>query len=755
MEPLQSSSSSRSNADTSNADAAEVEEGWSVVLNLMDEMRAEGLSPDAYTFSTAITACGRAGRWEHALRLVDEMASGETAAAAAAPTSTPTLAPASGRAYHQHHLNHHHNQQQRQQQQQQESIPPSSVAGTGAAAPSVVAINAAITACGRAGQWQRALDLLRRMIPPPSVTSSEPAASPGREGQGHGHGDKQEERIRPVFLEVPGGAQGSDPSAGRQGLSWPAPNVVSFNAAMEACAKAGRWREGMTLLSDLREGWGAAAGVRPDVRSYAAVLACLRAGGQWENALELLEEMEGGGLALPDVGCYGAVMSALGEAGEWERALRLLRRLQRRDEETAGTTAAEKMGNQSGVLTGLATATDAAVGPNLVCYNAALAACARARAHTPALSLLEEMEGRGVFDTRSFNCAMHACRSPGQWRKATELLGRMVKGDRARGLSVGGGGRGGEALAERHATLLLPCPDAYSFASAITACGGSGQFEMALEILRDMRVSAGIRPTPVVYNAAIAALVRAVNRLDAASAAGDGAGASTTESWKHARALLVEMRDDVGIEPTVETYNAVLAVCQRAGAWEGALKVLEEMKRGDAMRSSPTESTAAAAGGVAAGSSCPEEEGVPVPSGMITSPPGRESSLTTIPDLVSYNTAMGACGKAGRWREALALLEELKVRSLDPDAISYNAAAAACARAKEWELALGVVERGRRTGAIGGDRAASSGGSDSDNDSGRRLGPRGGRNFGRASVDAADRFHATLEAMVRRRQQNS
>ena len=72
------------------------------------------------------------------------------------------------------------------------------------------------------------------------------------------------------------------------------------------------------------------------------------------------------------------------------------------------------------------------------------------------------------------------------------------------------------------------------------------------------------------------------------------------------------------------------------------------------------------------------------------------------PDVISFNTAIGACGKAGRWCEALELLEEMPKRGLEPDAISYNAAAAACAREKVWDVALQVVDRGRQAGVFKG-----------------------------------------------------
>lgn len=46
---------------------------WSRVVEILDDMRREGLSPDRVTFSTAIAAVGASGQWETATSLLAEM----------------------------------------------------------------------------------------------------------------------------------------------------------------------------------------------------------------------------------------------------------------------------------------------------------------------------------------------------------------------------------------------------------------------------------------------------------------------------------------------------------------------------------------------------------------------------------------------------------------------------------------------------------------------------------------------------------
>ena len=104
------------------AGAEQRDEGCSLVLELMAEMRVDCVSPDVFTFSTAISACGRAGQWERALSLLEEME--------ADPGNDQ----------------HHHQQQQQKQQQNQQRNQYRKQTLT----PDVVAINAATLRAGGA-----------------------------------------------------------------------------------------------------------------------------------------------------------------------------------------------------------------------------------------------------------------------------------------------------------------------------------------------------------------------------------------------------------------------------------------------------------------------------------------------------------------------------------------------------------------------------------------------------------------------------
>lgn len=83
---------------------------WSEVKTLLEHMRLDGIEPDGFSFSSAISCCGSEGRWEEALGLIDEMLMG-------GPRTRPNK----------------------------------------------VAYTAAVYSCGRAGQVDHALRLFRQM----------------------------------------------------------------------------------------------------------------------------------------------------------------------------------------------------------------------------------------------------------------------------------------------------------------------------------------------------------------------------------------------------------------------------------------------------------------------------------------------------------------------------------------------------------------------------------------------------------------
>jgi len=64
-------------------------------------------------------------------------------------------------------------------------------------------------------------------------------------------------------------------------------SLVSYTAAIHACATASHWPVALSLLQDARDG-----GLEPDTIACNAALSACERGGQWQEALLLLQEMD-------------------------------------------------------------------------------------------------------------------------------------------------------------------------------------------------------------------------------------------------------------------------------------------------------------------------------------------------------------------------------------------------------------------------------------------------------------------------------
>jgi pentatricopeptide repeat protein len=57
-------------------DPVDGEDLWSRALLLLGQMKEDGIEPDGFCYSSAISCCGAEGRWEEALNLIQIMKRG-------------------------------------------------------------------------------------------------------------------------------------------------------------------------------------------------------------------------------------------------------------------------------------------------------------------------------------------------------------------------------------------------------------------------------------------------------------------------------------------------------------------------------------------------------------------------------------------------------------------------------------------------------------------------------------------------------
>ena len=220
----------------------------------------------------------------------------------------------------------------------------------------------------------------------------------------------------------------------------------------------GRRQKGSVVLSVCR--WMAESRISMNRFHYAAAISAMEKSRRWEEALRLLEEAKRT-LQQPDAHVYNAAISAVGACGQWERALQLL------EEMRAGSQRrrpAHHASSEGGHL----------LRPDRISFNAAIHALASGGQWRRALELLRDMEAvDGVRpDLISYNSAMSAMASAQQWRGALMLLEEME-------------GRGIH-------------PDAFSYTAAIRALSGAGEWAQALRLFDAAR--ARVVPNTVLYS---------------------------------------------------------------------------------------------------------------------------------------------------------------------------------------------------------------------------------------------------------------
>jgi pentatricopeptide repeat domain-containing protein 1 len=164
-------------------------------------------------------------------------------------------------------------------------------------------------------------------------------------------------------------------------------------------------------------------------------------------------------------------------------------------------------------------------------------------------------------------------------------------------------------------------PTEVSYSVTIKACGKSGQWEKALDLLEVMR-SKNMKINIYVYNAAIGAVAKAAKQRMKTMDGSDGKMLSV-----EVLSLLSKMRSD-GIEPDGFSYSSAISCYGSEGQWEEALRTIQEM---------------------------------------------RDGGPHIQPNKVAYTAAISSCGRSGQVDMAVQLFEQMQEQGHTPDTVAYNA----------------------------------------------------------------------------------
>ena len=296
-------------------------------------------------------------------------------------------------------------------------------------------------------------------------------------------------------------------------------SIVTYNAAINACANSNEWKRALALLAQVTED-----GMVADIFTYnAAINACAK-GEQWQKALSLLAEMHADGIKADRVS-FNTAIAACAAAQQWTHALDTLHSMSKHG-----------------------------IKPDTLSYNSALNACERGLQWEKAMSLLADMQCAGVRpDVISYSSVISACASSFQWEHAIELFDKMRKG----GLEADAvaysaaisacekGQQWEQALALLAEMEVLELEDAVAYCAAISACAQVQKWAHAMKLLARMK-SRGHPDSVPAFNATMQALVAASRLEDAFD-------------------LLERVHASPVVASSYTTHHILLTACRQAG----------------------------------------------------------------------------------------------------------------------------------------------------------------------------------------------
>ena len=315
-------------------------------------------------------------------------------------------------------------------------------------------------------------------------------------------------------------------------------NVVGYNAALSACARAGQWEPAIQLLRDMEESCTPQI-PKPDAVTYGTVLAACERGEQWELVLKYANRLQEQNLAMDGLSLT-SVLHACQQLGMAQDALRYLELMKtssmaHEERKTAGW-------QRKGVRQPLK-------GPDDVAYRLAISACARGGQWADGIRLLQELRQISPPDVVAYTAAITGCEYAGEWKQAFGLLDMMRKD-------------GVPANEVTMSSVIGACATASANAAKKQTVNDEEvklPKQKALQLLHVMKKDPTVvDPNIVVYNAAIRACGESFD-------------------LKQAIGLLDELQED-GLEPTVVTFGTLMCACERVGDMDAASKVFKRMK---------------------------------------------------------------------------------------------------------------------------------------------------------------------------------
>ena len=426
-------------------------------------------------------------------------------------------------------------------------------------------------------------------------------------------------------------------------------DLRAYNAAVDACARAGRLDACLMLLLRMRE-----AGLKPDKYTYTGVFHATAKAKCPEIALESLQQLKE--LELPDVHAYTALVEACGTAEDGRMAQEVWEEMKAAGVVPNSRTYAcmiQACSTSENVLQAvryfrewkdnlMMEDPELKKGPKSRLWlgkssNYVVSAFVGVLGRRQAMQALQDLvtglkEEKLVLDIVAYNHIMEVYSRSGDWKACISLLDTI------------------ETYGQT--------PDSLTFETLVKACLKAGDVDSALLVEKRMKKH-GIQPNKKLYNWITQALCRE--------------GRCT-----HAMQLYGTMMAQDWVE--YRTFHNIIKALAKGGFPFKAEEVLG-MLRSKGMVPEPVSYALLIE---SFGKTGLFKEALRIFNGM--------SDAGCQPDIASYAAIIRACGYARDARKASFFFEDMQSKGLKPNTFTWNAMLTACSRSNEYRMAANLYK---------------------------------------------------------------
>ena len=322
-------------------------------------------------------------------------------------------------------------------------------------------------------------------------------------------------------------------------------SLYTLSAFLCACATSGDWKRALRAFHRDYFIFATRAGQEkgrtyPDVVACTALMKALKAGRQWSKGEDLLQWMYDNGIE-PNAYTYTTLISLLGECGQWEKALEYFNEVPEPNVHVFSATmnALTLAGRDDLALDLLDVMLARGIKPKAIVLVSLLSIYEKRHEGSKALSLFRHIQSKNpeAFEINIlvYNVLLSALSKS----EAVDCVKDVFE----------------EISSHSNASIR---PDKVTYETMISAYAHVADYQSADGVFRDM-CEKGFAPSDYAYAARIKAYAK--NNL-----------------WRESVAILREVEEQEGMEPSVHIYNATLYACEITQKWELALKLYARME---------------------------------------------------------------------------------------------------------------------------------------------------------------------------------